>query len=293
MNRRRIFFILLFIVFIVLLGFGAKTLILDRQNFHSALRVDAFPKADVYLNDSKVGQTPYVNENVTVGQYVVKLVAASGSMGSFVPWEEKVTLAAGGLTYVDRNLAASADQESGQTLWLSRLLSDNQAEVAVISDPDGANVTVDGLPKGTTSVLLPSIVSGDHEIRVSKQNYGDQIIYGKIVSGFRLNAYVKLGSISPGGVGAITTASSSATAISSATPSAKTLPKPYVVIQNTPTGFLNVRISPDLTATIAGKINPGDMYPLVSEQPGWVLLRQASSSANLGWASDQYVQIFK
>lgn len=276
---------------VAITGFGIKVIVFDRQNQTSALQVDSYPKTEVFVNGQKVGQTPYKNDKLTAGDYGLKLVVAVGTPGTFLPWETKVKLTGGGLTYVSREIGASDDLSGGQILWLSKLVSDKSAEIAVVSDPDGANVAVDGLDSGRASVMLSNLDPGDHEIVISQAGYSDQVVHGKIIEGYRLNVAVKLGRI-PEGAGPV----SPVNPVSTATPSAAVangLPKPYVVILETPTGFLNVRVAPDLTATIAGKVNPRDKFPLVSEQPGWVLLRQASSSANLGWVSDQYVEKFK
>lgn len=282
MNKKEIFFILVGLVLVAAAGLGIKVLFLDRQNQTSALQVDSFPKADVYVNGQKVGQTPYKNDKLTAGDYGMKLVVTTGISGTYLPWETKVKLTGGGLTYVSRDIGATDDLSGDQILWLSKLVSDKAAEVAVVSDPDGANVVVDRLDSGRASVLLSNLDPGDHEIVVSQAGYSDQVVHGKVIEGYRLNVAVKLGRIPEGAI-----ATAPVPTPSVATPSA------YVVISNTPTGFLNVRMAPDLTATIAGKVNPGEKYPIANEQTGWVLLRQASSSANLGWVSGQYVVKFK
>lgn len=292
MNRRNLFFIILGLIFLAGLAVAVKLLVIDRQNTNSALSVEAIPKADVFVNGEKVGQTPYSSDKMAAGEYKIKLVPASGVLGSYLSWEAKVKLVAGGLTYVHRDLAASDDRQAGQILWLSRLLSGKSAELAVVSDPDEADVRVDDLDRGKTSLVIFDLASGDHEITISRVGYGDQRIPAKIVSGFRLNAFVKLGRVAMETSNQLVATPSAVVATTSATVSQNgpILPKPYVVVKDTPTGFLRVRADPDVTATEAGRVNPGEKYPILSETTGWVKIRTATSSAALGWVSDQYVE---
>lgn len=270
------FFFALVVVFVLL-----KIFIFDRTTNNSALRVDCIPKAEVFVNDQSVGQTPYFAEKMKPGDYKIKLVVPNSY------WESKVKLTDGGLTYISRNLTESIDLQSGQILWLSKLLNDKSAELTVVSDPDSGNVTIDGLDKGKTSITLSDLELGDHEIVVSKQGFGDQVINGKLIGGWRLNVVVKLGKINSPPEALLTP---TPTASPSAIPS---MSKPYVVIKNTPVGFLRVRSEPDANSTESGRVKPDEKYSILSEVSGWVKIRSATSSAILGWVSDKYVEKVK
>jgi len=69
-----------------------------------------------------------------------------------------------------------------------------------------------------------------------------------------------------------------------------------IIIAGTPTGTLNVRISPSLSAAILTKAPTGDEYQVISEQDGWVEI-QLNKTFNLngtdyssGWVAAQYVK---
>ena len=73
-----------------------------------------------------------------------------------------------------------------------------------------------------------------------------------------------------------------------ASASTKAVPaKPYLVVKDTPTGFLRVRMDPSTGATEAGRINPGDTFSILDTQSGWYEIR--FDGANTGWVSGQYV----
>jgi hypothetical protein len=69
-----------------------------------------------------------------------------------------------------------------------------------------------------------------------------------------------------------------------------------IIIAGTPTGTLNVRISPSLSAAILTKAPTGEEYQVLAEQDGWVEV-QLNKTLNLngtdyssGWVSEQYVK---
>lgn len=295
MDKKKLLLLSVSIVILLALAATTKVLFLDHQsNSVSALRVDSVPSADLYINDQIVGKTPYDNEKMTPGEYKIKLVA-TGVTGTFYPWETKIKLTPESLTYVSRDIGKTDAQSGDQILWLEKLPSDQDAQLAVISDPDGAKVTVDAVLKGTASSIFKDIPPGNHDIIISMDNFADQIIKGQIRPGFRLNAAVKLarsdGSAATNPISTSpATATSSATVASSSASASDSFPRPYVLIKETGTGFLRVRSSPSTTATESSRVKPGEKYALLQEQSGWDQIKLSSSS---GWVNDQYVQKFK
>jgi len=205
-----------------------------------------------------------------VGEYKIKLLTTDSM------WEGKVKIFDGVLTYVSRDIARSNDLSSGQILTLEKLASDQSAELAVVSTPDQATISVDGLDSGKAPLMIHDISAGDHEIVISADGYSDQVIRGKIVAGYRLNAIIKLAKlpfIQPVPTADLVSSSSA-----------------YVLIKDTPTGFLRVRTDPSTDATEVARVNPGEKYSLLSEQTGWVKIKLSALS---GWVSDQYVDKIK
>ncbi len=280
---------LLFLV----LAFGSflaavKLLILDRGSPPTAsLRVDSFPQTIVYLNDKKVGEAPFLGENLSPGEYKLKLIPSGAVTGTFISWEAKIKLTTGTLTYVSRNLGPTQETSGGQILMLEKLpLSDSQ-ELAVVSDPDGALVAVDGQNEGQSSLVLHNLTAGNHDIVVSLPGFADQITHGKLVAGYRLNIIDKLAKLPEDNKAASSSAHPAADLVST---QSGEVAKPYVLIKDTPTGFLRVHTDPGLNATESAKIKPGEKYPLLSETSGWVKIKLP---AVFGWVSDQYVTIVR
>ena len=253
----------------------------------AALSINTFPKADVYLNDAKVGATPFSDEKLTAGDYVVKLLATDGSSAT---WTGKVHLTSETLTYINRNLARDDSLSAGETLSLEKLAGDTDSEIAVISNPTNAAVKLDGKDSGPTPLTLKNVTVGDHEIAVSAPGFLDRFIRGRTVAGYRLNIAVQLAKSTVAATASATPAATASAATTSAGGQTATPDKPYVVIKNTPTGWLRVRLGPSTTATEAGKVNPGEKYPLLDEQSGWDQIKLPDKT---GWVSDSYVEKIK
>ncbi len=65
-------------------------------------------------------------------------------------------------------------------------------------------------------------------------------------------------------------------------------PKPFIIIEDTPTGFLRVRMEPSTTATEAGRVNPGEKYTILEEDNGWYEIEYDEEKT--GWVSGQYAE---
>lgn len=255
----------------------------EKQPRYASVRIDSIPRATVYLDDREVGQTPYFGERMAPGEYRIKLLPGFADKGTFSLWETKVRLTAQTLTYVARELGDSEETSGGQILTLEKLAGGRMAQVAVVSTPDGVQVAIDGLPRGKTPLFLSDLGAGDHEVVVSRDGFGDQVIRGRVVPGYRLNVVVKLARVEAGGVlPPELTSPPEVVATSSGEPL-----KPYVVIKETPTGFLRVRADPETVATEVGRVIPGEKYSLQEEIFGWVRIKLATYS---GWVSEQYIE---
>ena len=64
------------------------------------------------------------------------------------------------------------------------------------------------------------------------------------------------------------------------------LSKPYVLVNETPTGFLRVRFDASISATEVGQLKPGDKVPYLDEKSGWIKIIYAEGKE--GWISGRY-----
>lgn len=310
--------ILILILGVVILGGGGLLLVKSRLGEgqgQAILRVDANPTATIFLDGRDVGKTPY-EDKVAPGEYTVKLIPES-TVASIVSWEEKVRLTPNLLTYINRDLGESEVTSAGEVLTLEKI-ADNDTQIAVITTPDGATITLSGEEKGTAPQVLEGIEPGNYDLTVATSGYTSRTVKVKTTGGYKLTAAFQLAlagepSASPAptpiGEGPSSTpkatpkttvkASPKATPKASSEPGASASPKtkasppakPYVEILDTPTGFLRVRKEPSTSAEELARVGPGEFYPLLDEESGWYKIEYESDKE--GWISGQYAEKFE
>lgn len=293
MKRKVIFLIGLVILIIAIIL--VVTNLANRGPKFGELRVNSDPTASVFLDDKHVGRTPIDKFKQASGEYVIKIVPESATSG-LSQWEGKIKIGTNLLTYVNASLAESELNTAVDVLWLEKITS-RQSELDVITNPDGATVSLDDVTKGVTPIVLNNITPGDHILMITSPGFITRNFKIKTTVGYKLIAQVKLG-LSTGGTVSSATPSATPTILPTGsikptpkgTPGATPTdpPKPFVIIKDTPTGFLRVRVEPSTTATEAARVNPGDKFPLVDSGTGWYEIQYDATSK--GWISAQYAE---
>jgi hypothetical protein len=259
----------------------------------SALRVDSSPKATIFLDGKHIGQTPFYDEKIQSGEYTLKIVPETSTGISLVSWEVKIKLSPDVLTFVNRDLKETDDLSSGEILNLETISTKDSGEIMIVGDPDGASVKLDGQEKGITPLLLKDIPAGDHEVVLGAVGHADRIIRAQVTNGYKVVVNAQLAAVSRGADEIpITTPTStqSAKPITGSPTPKKTIPsgKASVRILETPTGWLRVRMGPNLSATEEAKVNTGDILLYLGEEGEWFKVEYQEGKE--GWISSQYAQ---
>lgn len=270
---KRAFFFGLVVIGLLMIGVSVFWFVKGRQHVPAALQVTSLPQATVIIDGKPVGKTPF-RGNLSAGEHTIVLTPQDSKS---TPFEQKLTFLSNILTVIDRNFTETGSH--GHILLLSPLSDKKDAEIAVSSTPTGATVTLDSELKGITPLLAKDVTASDHELILAKEGYLDKMIRVKTVPGYKLNVSadlaINLNPIAPSP--ALTTPTSS--------------PQPVlqqVRILQTPTGYLRVRAEPSLASNELGRVNPGETFPLLSEQVGWIKIRLPDGRE--GWISSQYAQ---
>jgi uncharacterized protein YgiM (DUF1202 family) len=247
------------------------------------LLVDTVPSSSVFINGNFVGKTPYRGTN-TVGQISLKLVPEASDR-NLIAYETKVGLVSGIETVVRREFGESEEESSGDVISFEKTGGDSSGLV-VVSSPDNAQVLIDGFVQGFTPYSLGSTTIGNHNITVNAPGYIDKSIGVKTRKGYKLTIFVKLAKSQE-------VAPSPSPSISSQTES-----KTYVVIGETPTGFLRMRTKPGTTGEEIAELTVGSKYLFIETDipSGWYKIQYKDPAPGLpngitGWVSNQYVQI--
>ncbi len=267
----------------------------------AGLDIETTPSSTVFLNGANVGTTPYSNKTASAGSYTVKLVPTDSS-GALQPYETKVTLTPSVSTVISHTFAAVDTDTAGYILELQPDPA-GKTLLSVISDPDTVNVTVDGAPHGFTPLSNIDVTAGSHQISVVSPGYVQQDIAVNTVKGYNLIINVKLASqtisLSPAPVAstsALPTPSPSATPASLqpkvASSAADNIKPPYVVVNQTGTGWLRVRKDASASSAELGKANIGEKLPYlgVTTDTGWFKVQFEGSP---GYVSGQYITLVK
>ncbi|KKR34158.1 MAG: Amylopullulanase, GH57 family [Candidatus Gottesmanbacteria bacterium GW2011_GWA2_41_12] len=267
----------LILLILVILGVGGllsyKFYFSKQKGGLAGLKIVSTPTASIFLGEKNLGRTPY-EDKISSGEYILKLIP-EGSSTQAASWQGKVTLFPSVLTFIDRELGTSDLTSAGEILTLEKI-SDKDAQVAVISTPDGALVTLDGQEKGTAPLILRGLTIGDHDLTLSSPGFITRTIKVRTTAGYKLNANFQLalsGEPTP-----TPTASSSGGLSKSG--------KPFVTIKDTPTGWLRVREEASLTSSEAAKVKPGEEYTLLDTNDGWYKIQY--SEGKEGWISNKY-----
>jgi len=270
--------VVLFIFFV-----GAKYLILDRQTTDGKIKVLSSPSATVFINNAAVGHTPYETQ-LKAGEYELKLIP-EGEATSTASWQEKVKVSKNILTYVNRELGSSDITSAGEILTVTKMekkpSSGTVGEIGVETDPQGAIVYLDSDEKGVAPLILADVPKGSHEISVFMPGFFRRTEKVKVEPGYRVNALFKLGLDQSQKPPAIPTPQKEASQ------SAK-IKKTFILIKDTPTGFLRVRADASVNASESGQLKPGDRGELMEEQGDWYRIKYAGDKT--GWVFSQYAQ---
>lgn len=228
----------------------------------AALQVTSTPEASVFLDGKHLGKTPFYSDQLRAGEYTLKVTVSEAS------YVDKISLTAGTLTVVNRELANNFLAQSGEKLWLT----ESRKGLFIISTPTEADVTIDGKFVGKTPVYLEGITEGDHKVLLAKLGFLQREFAIKTSTNYQLFADVTLASEIAKGI------------VKSPPPSP---PVKKVEITNTPQGFLRVRKEPSLSSPEVGRVKTGDQLEIVQETGDWLKI---SFAGKLGWISSQYAK---
>lgn len=243
------------------------------------IKIETNPKASVFIDGVLVGETPYESTH-RAGKILLRLVP-QGASENLIAYESTITIASGAQTVIGRDFKPSEDESSGYVVSFEKNKSKNSA-LSVISQPDGAQVLVDGVSRGFSPYTNASIAPAMHEVTVKSPDHSDFSITIKTVSGYKLSLYSKLGR-------EISGEKSNLPRVEKQT---------LVTILETPTGYLRVRTKPGERGNEIAQVKSGEKYPYIDTdiETGWIEIQYQEPKAGMpsgivGWISNQYASV--
>jgi len=260
------------LVFAALFGFSRL------KKGKAAIQINTIPTATVFIGGNQVGMTPYESDDIKPGEVDIKLVPEGGSANV---WERRLTINPNTRLIIERQFSDNSEKEESKILYLEKMNDKNKAGLMLVSVPSGASVAVDGQMKGNASVQLDDVGAGDHKILVTHPGYETKEVLARTLAGYRLVIEVKLAK-------GETLAEQPEETNDSAKKEPSGPESPYILIEDTPTGWLRVRLEPSLSATEAAKVDPGQRFALLDEEEGWYKIEYKEGEE--GWVSSRYAE---
>ncbi|NMC99279.1 MAG: PEGA domain-containing protein [Bacteroidales bacterium] len=246
------------------------------------LIIDTVPISNIYINGNFVGKTPYKGTSVA-GQVNLKLVPDENNQ-NLIAYETKINLQSGIQTVVRREFGSSEETSSGDVISFDKI-SGKLPGVVVVSSPDNAQVFIDGRSQGYSPFNTGSISAGPHKVTVKADGYTERTMDIKTQSGYRLTIYVKL-------------SKSQETQNTISAEEEKTTTKSFIVVKDTPTGFLRMRTEPGTKGEEIAELKPGSKYLFLEADvdSGWYKIQYKDPVPGLpegivGWVSNEFADI--
>lgn len=179
---------------IFLLIAAAAVLVFTRQmllpllNNNSLLQIETpGVTARVYLNDKKIGETPFLDAKLVDGDYLLRIEADLDSpFSKSVEFSKEIPLSTGHLTAVNWEFGPDESFSSGDI----RIKQTGEG-LSITTTPADSRVFLNGNEVGSGPINV-SPNTGIHMIRISKNGYYSRELEVNIESGKRLNLKVFL-----------------------------------------------------------------------------------------------------
>lgn len=279
MRRRRIIillFLLLIIAVVVFLFLGFF------KPKRAGIIIESNPQAIVFINGEQVGRTP-LRTDFSPQEVDIKLVPESFDR-PHIPFDTKVELVPGIQTIIRRVLGESVESSEGEVVSFKKI-GNTETGISVVSTPDGAQVKLDGVLRGSTPINITDIGEGTHQLSVGTTGFKERNFSVKTENGHRLTAVVNLAA---SGEPLAPPMPASTQAIGGVADDKK---EQKVEILTTPTGFLRVREGPKTSSAEVTRVNPKERYELLEtdKDTGWFKIKIGEEKE--GWVSNEYATV--
>lgn len=285
MKRKLLFLLLIFTIFVIVVG--VRFFFLKNSVKQGQLKIITSPTANVIINNQSKGKTPF-EITLDEGEYLIKLVPESTEASESASWSGKVKVFSNTLTYMNRELGVDDISSSGVIFSVKKMdkkpTKKQTGEIEILTEPDGAIVSLDNEEQGIAPVVLSEIPAGDHELSTFSPGFFRRSQKIRIEDGYRVIAEFKL-SIDP--THKRVEKKDPEEIRNEATKSAELTSSFSVTINDTETGWLRVRFEPTLNASEAAKVTPGTSFTVMEEKEGWYKIEY--EKGKVGWVSSNYV----
>ena len=152
---------------------------------------------DIYLNGKKVGETPFLDENLNAGAYQLLL---KGPSGMYADFQRRINLSEGFLTVVVWKPGTTVENSGGIFLEPERWSATGemvevteQAKVVINGAPEQIIVQVDGEEETLTTPTELTLEAGNYNLKFSLPSYKTISQEVRVVGDEKISVFIKLG----------------------------------------------------------------------------------------------------
>jgi hypothetical protein len=260
--------ILTLLVLVSSLFFGGCSL----SNKKSAVEINSYPVAKVFIDGKEMGLTPYRNRSLSPGEIEVKLETKDQT------WVKKIKLQNNISTVVDWEFGESEENSGGYILYLEKTGDKKNAGLMVNTNPNKCTVTLDNEVKGLSPLRIADIGEGDRHLALSFPGHKTLDVFMKSLKEYQLVVDAVL---------AEDKVEVTQDEVKEENPDLVTAPAAVKIkIKETETGWLRVRESSSSAAREIAKVNPGATYAMLEESRDWFKIDLGDGQS--GWISTTY-----
>jgi len=238
----------------------------------SAIEINSYPVAKVYIDGEEMGLTPYRNRTLNPGEIEVKLVTNDQT------WTKKIKLQNNISTVIDWEFGDSEETSGGYILYLEKTGDKKNAGLMVNTNPNKCTVTIDNEVKGLSPIRIADIGEGDRHLTLSFPEHKSLDVYMKSLNEYQLVVDATLAEDKVEVTQEITEEENPDLVSAPATVQIKIL--------DTETGWLRVRESSSSASKEIARVNPGETYSMLEESTDWYKIDLGDDLS--GWISSSY-----
>lgn len=244
----------------------------------SAIEINSYPIAKVFINGEEMGMTPYKNRNLKPGENKVELVSNDKK------WSKNIKLQNNVNTVVDWEFGSEDDESGGYILFLEKTGDKKNAGLMVVSNPSEATLTIDNEIKGFSPNRIKDIGEGDRHLTLSFPGYKNIDVFVKAINGYQLVIETTLAKEKV----KISEKEEVKTENEVIENSDLLASEEKIIITETGTGWLRVRELASKNSKEVEKVTVGESYVLLEEEEDWYKIRVNEEVD--GWISASYAE---
>jgi hypothetical protein len=148
-------------------------------------------KGVVYLDGKEQGGTPLSSENLSPGDYELKIERISETEGFYEDLVTQIHLEQNTRTFVEAEIGPGENFSSLTVLYYQKNKND-KAELYLETDPSNSSIWIDDIDYGTSPLTTGKLKEGKHELKISHPGYEDINTNLIIRKGYTLIADIQL-----------------------------------------------------------------------------------------------------